>query len=161
VIVSSLFTFACTEPATPPPAANASKEAPPVPSAPPPPAQRAPIGVVATEWPNVEARLIRLERTGQLVSVEIELVNTSAEPVTVADYSAREATMTDAKSGVVVEPFAGRGQPIATHALTATIAPGQSAVVSASFPSVQDAERVTLVFPKISPFESMPVVRTH
>lgn len=143
--------------ATPADAPKVDEPAPAEPPAPP----RPPIATATTDWPTLEARLIRAMRTGALVQVEVELANVGAAPVTIEGYSAREATLTDDASKDVVEPFATDGPPSATHDLTATIPPGEKAVVSAAFPLPGEAERVTIAFPRIDTFPGVAVELPH
>lgn len=148
-----------------PPAANKntpSTNAPkpnPEPSTPPPTSTPRPVlATSTTEWPGVEARLRNVGGRGGLLFVEIELVNTGQAPVTIENYSAETAQMTDDASKQLYEPFAQPGHsPAATSGLTQTLAPGEMTTVNASFPMPSKTELVTVVFPKIGRFDAIPL----
>lgn len=149
---------ACDEPGAPPAANSAAPPKAEAPAAEPKPAAaRAVIAAGGTEWPAVEARLLRNERTGAMVQVEIELANTGATPVTIENYAATAATLTNTDTGQSVEPFAAGGPSVATKDLTATLQPNGTVVVSATFPYPSGASRATIAFPKINPFVGVAV----
>jgi hypothetical protein len=114
------------------------------------------LAVSPTEWPGVEGRLSTLQRNGNLLLVEVRLVNTGTAPVTIERYSATDATMTDdvSKKAYHVFQIPG-GQPAATTDLTQTLQPGESTAVNASFPVPVTAQLVTVTFPRIGLFEAV------
>lgn len=161
VVLSLTLLFqGCDEPAppTPPTETPRKEEAAPEPK---PATPRAVLGTATTEWEGIEARLIRAERTGATVQVEIELANTSASEVKLENYSAEQAILTDEATKTAVEPFAAGGPPVATRGLTTTILPGQTAVVSATFPYPTNAQKVTIEFPKINTFTGIGVEKAR
>lgn len=116
-----------------------------------------PIAVSPSEFPGVEARLTNVSRSGQLLLVEIELVNTSPGPVTINDYSAAGATFIDDVLKQPVEPVDTGQGPTATVGLTRTLQPGESATVSASFPVGAKSRLATLTFPKLGIFTAIEI----
>ena len=148
----------CGEPAAPTAGNSAATPAAKAPASEPAPAKpRAVIAAGGTEWQAVESRLIRNERTGAMVQVEIELANTGTTPVALENYSATSATYTNTDTGQSVEPFQAGGPQIATNELTTTLQPGATAVVSATFPYPSGASRATIAFPKINPFVGVAI----
>lgn len=122
----------------------------------PPPTE--PLATAATEWPGIEARLMKCSPAGNLLVVEVQLFNTSAAPVTIENYSATEATAVDDKQKIALGVFQPPGrQAGATNGLTQTVEPGGFAAVSATFPHVPGSERVTLTFPKMALFTAVPI----
>jgi hypothetical protein len=130
-------------------------------SAPTPEAPKAPaLAVSPTEWPGVEARLTNLRSNGNMLLVEVTLVNTGAAPATIEHYSATEATMTDDASKMPYEVFAlPGGQPVATTDLTQTLQPGESTAVNATFPLPSTAKLVTVTFPRMGLFQAVRLVQ--
>lgn len=125
-------------------AKKAAEAAPPL-----PPIATAPVAA----WPGVEARLTRCEPGSSLVSVEVELVNTGSAPVTIENYSATEATISDGKHAYEVLRRASGSQ--ATSGLTATLAPGEKTAVFATFPKPESVARVTIDLPGLVKFENV------
>lgn len=124
----------------------------------PTPEPKAPLATLASQWPGVEARLRTLNKSGQLLFAEVELVNTGSAPVTIENYSAASAQMTDDASKEIRNVFAPPGRaPAATVELTQTLAPGESTTINASFPISASARVVTLVFPNVGRFEAIPI----
>lgn len=144
-----------SEPTKPVRSTNAAVSEPPEPAEPKPP--RKPIRTETTDWPGIEARLMECSSRGTTLLVEIELANTSSAPVTIENYSARQAVMADDKSKHSYEVLEVGGPPVATDGLTQTLAPNESTTVTASFPLPRNAELVTVIFPKIGKFEAVPL----
>lgn len=155
-VAVSIGVFGCeSEPAKPSNSAVATKPAELAPAEPKPP--RKPIATASTEWPGIEARLMECSGRGTTLLVEIELANTSTAPVSIENYSARQAVMNDDKSKHSYEVLVVGGPPVATDGLTQTLAPNEVTTVTASFPLPHNAELVTVAFPKIGKFEAIPL----
>ncbi|MGB5034979.1 MAG: hypothetical protein WBQ66_00040 [Blastocatellia bacterium] len=116
-----------------------------------------PIATIPSEFPGVESRLVTVSRRGQMLLVEIELVNTGAGPATIENYSAADATFIDDVSKTPMRPFDTGTGPIATTGLTRTLQPGESATVSASFPVGPTSKLATLTFPKLGIFTAIEI----
>jgi hypothetical protein len=156
-VLSALFSTACASDAPPErrvaPGAETPKAVEPLPPAPP----ARPIDTISTEWPGVEARLVTVTHSGQILFLEVQLANTGSTPVTIENFSAATATMTDDASKRIYEVFAapGGGKPAATTDLTQTLAPGESTTFNAAFPVPTNARAVTVAIPRVGRFEDV------
>lgn len=114
---------------------------------------------IPSEFPGIESRLVVVSRQGQMLNVEIELVNVGAGPATIENYSATDATFIDDVKRHPMRPFdTGTGAgPVATTGLTRTLQPGESATVTAVFPVGKAAKLATLTFPKLGIFTAIEI----
>ncbi len=116
-----------------------------------------PIATTPSEFPGVESRLVTVSRRGQMLLVEIELVNSGAAPASIENYSAAEATFIDDVTKQPVGPFDAGAGIVATTGLTRVLQPGESATVSASFPVGPTSKLATLTFPKLGIFTAIEI----
>lgn len=116
-----------------------------------------PIARIPSEFPGIESRLVTNSRRGTTLLVEIELVNVSAAPVTIENYSATEATLVDDALKQPVGVYDTGTGAIATTGLTRTLQPGESTTVSASFPLGAKSKLATLTFPKLGIFTAIEI----
>jgi hypothetical protein len=116
-----------------------------------------PIATIPSEFPGIESRLVTCSRRGQMLLVEIDLVNTGAGPASIEKYSATEATMIDDVLKQPVGPFDAGAGIAATTDLTRVLQPGEVATVSASFPVGPTSQLATLTFPKLGIFTAIEI----
>lgn len=116
-----------------------------------------PIATIPSEFPGVESRLVTVSRRGQMLLVEIELVNTGAGPASIENYSAAEATFIDDVTKQPIGPFDAGAGIVATTGLTRVLQPGESTTVSASFPVGPKSKLATLTFPKLGIFTAIEI----
>ena len=115
------------------------------------------LATAATDWPGVEARLLRSRRDTNVLSVEVALVNVGTSRVTIENYSAAEAAAKDDESEHSYAVFERPGLISASTGVTETLDPGESVIITAAFPVRPQTDTVTLTFPHIEPFSNITI----
>jgi hypothetical protein len=121
------------------------------------PVERKTIATAQTDWPGVEARLMRCQSNGNMINIEVDLYNGGQTTLHIDDYSTAEATLTDEPSRMIVGTFQRPGVRTGTLGLTQDLGPGESTTVTAVFPAGAGTQVVTLSLPKIRPMTGIRV----
>lgn len=122
---------------------------------PAPAAERPALATAATDWPGVEARLVVAKRPTPEAVFEVDLANVGSAPVTIDKYSAAGATVTWEGASAPQGPKASGGSVPLTTDLTATLQPGETASVTATFHVPPTVKVLSVKFPSIAPFENL------